>query len=146
MTGNQEQINTSNNPESYSSLSRKTRFWLIAPPIAWAALIFTLSSIPAEDLPPIDIINADKLAHMFVYAVLGFLAMRAFRISTSIFRLPFVVMALCVIYGLTDEFHQQFIPGRVPSVYDFIADSLGSIIGTWAWILFEKRKTSTTKT
>ena len=45
-------------------------------------------------------------------------------------------LVLSVFYGLTDEFHQMFVPGRVADLFDLLADAGGAIIGlfvVWAW-------------
>ena len=47
-------------------------------------------------------------------------------------------MSVCfvVFYGMTDEFHQMFVPGRTSSIDDLFADTIGAFIGAglcWAW-------------
>ena len=46
--------------------------------------------------------------------------------------------ALCLafLYAITDEFHQRFTPGRTPSIYDVLIDTLGAVfgLGIWVWI------------
>ena len=94
---------------------------------AWALLIFLLSSIPGKDLefiPPIW--GWDKLAHMTVYGILGVLVFRSLGYRKRAFGL---VIILCVAYGLLDEFHQVFVPGRTPSLADLAADTIGSTAG-----------------
>jgi len=71
-----------------------------------------------------------KLAHLTEYAIMGFLAARAF--STSFYgplrRHWFLVaLLLIVIYSLLDEYHQSFVPSRTASIYDSMIDSVGGL-------------------
>ena len=47
-----------------------------------------------------------------------------------------LAVLLTVAYGLTDEVHQSFVPGRTPELRDLAADALGAAAGAglvWAW-------------
>jgi VanZ family protein len=71
-----------------------------------------------------------KLAHFVEYALLGFLAARAFRGSPrpglqSRWFLASVV--LVVVYALLDEYHQSFVPSRTGTVYDSLIDIAGGL-------------------
>jgi len=71
-----------------------------------------------------------KASHFSEYAVLGFLARRAFIASSSEFirRHWFQVALLLVVsYALLDEIHQSFVPSRTPSIYDSLIDIAGGI-------------------
>jgi hypothetical protein len=51
-------------------------------------------------------------------------------------RAAVTCVLLAVAYGITDEFHQSFVPGRSAELYDLYADAVGAIVGTavcWAW-------------
>ena len=78
--------------------------WL--PVVAWAALIFALSSIPdlGTGLGGWDL-ALRKIAHAAEYAVLGALLLRAIGRE-----LP--AAAIGIAYAVTDEVHQAFVPGR----------------------------------
>lgn len=74
----------------------------------------------------------DYVAHGVAYAVLGGLYVRALAAG----RLPEMRWSLVplaglfgALYGLSDEFHQSFIPGRHASVSDLIADTVGALAG-----------------
>jgi len=77
----------------------------------------------AETLATIHFIIR-KLAHFTEYAILGFLAARAFRTSPRWFL---VSAALVVVYALLDEYHQSFVPSRTASVFDSFIDMAGGI-------------------
>ena len=104
------------------------------PALLIAAFIWFLSS--QSILPqPKGILGWDKLQHLLVYAVL---AAAAGLWPTGAFwgRRPALALLLTALaasaYGATDEVHQYFVPGRNCNVWDWIADTLGAIIGASA--------------
>lgn len=68
-----------------------------------------------------------------VYAVLGVLVGRAFYFQEKFpqLKIKYVLYAMIasVLYGLSDEVHQYFVPGRTADVFDFLADALGVVFG-----------------
>lgn len=71
-----------------------------------------------------------KAAHFVEYAILGFLAARAFRTSARIAirrRWFLVSMSLIVGYAIIDEYHQSFVPTRTGSVFDSLIDIAGGL-------------------
>lgn len=70
----------------------------------------------------------DKIVHGVLYAVLGVLLGWAWYAGGQ--KLPHLaVIGLGWVYGLVDEFHQMFVPNRIPSVGDWVADAVGVVIG-----------------
>ena len=106
--------------------------WRWVPAIADAALIFILSAQPNLHLaaePDLDFI-LHKVAHLIVYAVLGWLVARAIDGPTRSPRfLVAATLLLCVAYAATDELHQSFVPGRGPSPRDVVIDAAGASLG-----------------
>lgn len=98
--------------------------------LAWLALIFALSSIPSTPQPPSEV-PYDKLAHLVLYGVLGFLLawMLGRRAGGGRERVIAIAVALSVAYGVSDEIHQAFVPGRDPSIGDLVADFAGALAG-----------------
>ena len=89
----------------------------------WMALIFFLSSIP--DLPAPSVFRAqDKIAHMLVFGILGFLFSRSFKPLEKDpgFRRVLLITLMVAVYGGLDESHQMFVPGREASLGDLAAD------------------------
>jgi VanZ family protein len=83
-----------------------------------------------------------KAAHFTEYAVLAFLARRAFITSASAFihRYWFQLgLLLVVIYALLDEYHQSFVPSRTPSIYDSAIDVAGGLTVLLLCNLYGKR-------
>jgi VanZ family protein len=113
--------------------SRWIWYWL--PVIAYASLIFYLSSLPhpEEELPKFLFEKiGDKLLHVVEYAVLGFMCYPAFRRAAGarIAQQAVLVTILAVsFYGMTDEVHQAFVPFRESSWLDWLADTAGGVIG-----------------
>ena len=106
---------------------RVVSLWL--PVVAWAALIFLLSSFEAPDVGSggVDYV-VRKLAHLTEYALLGLLASRAFRGSSRDglrTRWFLASVILIVVYALADEYHQSFVPSRTGSIYDSLIDIAG---------------------
>ncbi len=105
------------------------KFWL--PVYLYAGLIFIYSSLSSPPLAP-KILHGDKLLHLVEYAILGYLIARAARNASSPqLRTHFRIFAVCVavLYGLTDEFHQYFVPGREADSLDLLADGAGAFLG-----------------
>ena len=117
--------------------------WL--PAVLWGALIFILSTsaftaantariidpilrwvFPALTAASIDVCHnlIRKAAHFTEYGVLFWLLVRG-----PMVRRPYLALLLCVVYALTDEGHQAFVPGRTASLYDVALDSTGALFG-----------------
>jgi VanZ like family len=93
--------------------------------------IFFLSGIPGNRLLLPNIEGIDKIAHITAYGILAITVFHAFgpRIRRLNPRwLTAIVILICVSYGITDEYHQSFIPGRTASLFDLLADGFGTII------------------
>ena len=70
----------------------------------------------------------DKPVHFVLYFVLGLTL--AWAREKSVHRLPhWGVVGLGFAYGAVDELHQAFVPNRMPSVSDWVADALGVLAG-----------------
>ena len=69
----------------------------------------------------------DKVVHFASWAFLTVLLSRGLRGG----RGRLVAFTVAVAYGILDEFHQSFVPGREPSAADVLADSLGAAVGVW---------------
>jgi len=97
---------------------------LWGPFLAGLAVVFWLSSM--SEVPGAHYFW-DKLLHTLGYAGLGVLALRAFHGGFERLRpAPTVYAASAVIlWGISDEFHQSFVPGRNASAWDVLADAVG---------------------
>ena len=111
------------------------RVW--GPAGALMAAIFLVSDAPTPPSLPGSV--SDVTAHAVAYAALGAAMLRGVagaewaRVDA---RGAVLAALLAAAYGLTDEFHQSFVPGRTPELRDAAADALGAAAGVtlvWAW-------------
>jgi len=112
-------------------VSRALRLW--GPVAAWMALIFAVSSRP---LPAYARVLPDWSTHAGAFAVLSLLACRALAGGLGLpvgRRDALVAVVLCTIYGVSDEFHQSFVPGRDATSWDVLKDAVGAVIGAWLY-------------
>jgi len=120
---------------------KKTLFTIVSwtPAIAYMALIFWLSSSPPP--PParaVPVYFDIKIIHIIEYGVLNLLVFLALDRTADI---PFVwkmiySVAITILYGLTDELHQVFVPGRSGKLIDIAANLIGCIIAQTGTALF----------
>jgi len=104
--------------------------WL--PALAWMGLIFFLSS--REQLPTVDQNGPldwswRQAGHLLEYALLALLYYGALQGGPAGWgRLAWAV-GLAVVYGLSDELHQHFVPGRSSNWEDVLFNSAGASLG-----------------
>ena len=82
----------------------------------------------------------NKCGHMIGYGLLALAFWRMFEFEENRFWLAWL---LAVLYALTDEYHQSFVPGRHPSLFDALFfDALGALIALWlaSRLLKQKRQ------
>jgi len=71
-----------------------------------------------------------KMAHFSAYLVLGSLVTNAlFKSGIRGYKAFFYSMMICVLYAISDEFHQLFVPGRGGQIKDVLIDSSGALVG-----------------
>ena len=77
-----------------------------------------------------------KLAHFTIYLILGVLVLNALNQNEHNQRVNIVLaLFISLLYAVTDEIHQTYVPGRSGQVYDVLIDFLGSLIGIKAFIM-----------
>ncbi|MCG3120533.1 MAG: hypothetical protein ALAOOOJD_03277 [bacterium] len=109
--------------------------------LAWAALLFLLSSIPDLTFPVTVFSWDDKIQHTVAYAPLGFLLLRSIVWKNQITRRDWwLALIIGVLYAVSDEIHQYFVPGRTMDWTDALADTLGVIIGSGIFYQWRKRQ------
>jgi VanZ family protein len=106
------------------------------------ALIFGLSSISQT---PAFVGGVDKYLHATLYAGLGALIVRALAGG---WRRPMTLgivvgtIAIAAAYGVSDEFHQSFVPRRSVEAMDVVADTVGASVAAfalYAWDIIRSR-------
>ncbi len=120
------------------------------PPLGLMALIFVLSSIPGKIRNPRLRFLAEldpqwqNLLHVPLFGLLQFLWLRAL-VRSGVPRGKAILLG-CVIslgYGVFDEWHQMFVPGRYASLTDMSLNLLGVVLATVIFGLWPGRKQST---
>jgi len=132
--------------------------------ILWMALIFILSAQPAEQsngfsrkvtetitkivnkiIPGADFkgLNSNhyirKNAHFFIYLIFGILTSIALRKNGVVgVRSMVLVLLICILYSISDELHQAFVPGRGPQIKDVLIDGAGAVVGGTSYLVFIK--------
>lgn len=137
------------------AMSDLVRRW--GPALAWMAAIFVVSGIPGDEFPQYEGLwdfVVKKSGHLLEYGLLAVLLWRAVRVQrdgtafsggreagtdstrgarvqvTGVFGVRvWAALALTVLYAVTDEFHQLFIPGRGSRAVDVGIDIVGACLG-----------------
>ena len=128
-----------------SAGSRYPILWYWLPVLLYASLIFYLSSLshPEDELPDFVFKKlSDKFLHLVEYAVLGLLCYRGLRWAAGpsvAGRAVMITIVVVSFYGMTDEVHQAFVPFRESSWLDWLADTLGGVIGAAGFRRFAER-------
>jgi VanZ family protein len=107
----------------------KRRLWVWGPAFAQMALIFFLSSLQNAPLPDG---MSDHFGHSLGYSMLAvamFWGFSGASWSGVNWRSGALSVGASVLYGLSDEFHQMFVPGRSAAWDDVAADCYGALIG-----------------
>ncbi|MEX2415415.1 MAG: VanZ family protein [Paenibacillaceae bacterium] len=106
--------------------------WL--PALGWMMVIFGLSHQTGSDLnsylpwvqrwlPWLNSFDVGHFVSYFILACLIWWAMASQRLMVS-----FIVVLICMLYGITDEYHQSFIAGRSPDLIDLRNDTIGALL------------------
>ena len=146
----------------------RRRLWRYGPPIVWAILIFIGSSdllsgshtgkfllgplhwlFPHASEATLAVIHLAirKAGHLTEYAILAGLTARALRTSSVELlrrRWFWAALSVVVVYSLSDEFHQSFVPTRGAALHDSVIDSVGGLVGLlivwWRYRQSESRR------
>lgn len=113
------------------------------PAIVYAAGIFVLSSIAGLAPPEVGFRLSDKFYHFLEFSGFGFVLIRAFINSDSTLlssRSLESAALLGILYALSDELHQYFVPNREMEFWDFLADAVGILTVCLIWWGFRRLK------
>ena len=128
---------------THHSISRECRLL----PLLMMAMLFILSSIPgtpgpdgfwlATALEP----RLQNALHLPLYATLQILWLRALiKPGRGLLFAFYLALTLTCGYGILDELHQAFVPGRYASVLDVLLNLLGGLLGAALYWLFSTKK------
>jgi VanZ family protein len=104
-----------------------------APAIFFAIVLFIFSSISYPPDIKLFVTFDDLVKHTIAYCIFGFFIARALNNQTRYLKLRqklfLFTFLIGTLYGISDEFHQYFVPGRSSEILDVVADSVGTILG-----------------
>ena len=109
------------------------------PMLCVMGIIFFLSSQPGDSLNLPDIPDIDKFLHAVAYGTLA--ATVLFAVPGHLYQknpwlVSLLVVLFCLAYGISDEWHQSFVPNRSVSGLDLVADTAGAavMVAVWPWL------------
>ena len=134
---------------SYERLSMPRSLLRAIPMLAAMGIIFFLSHQPHLSFD-LEVSHQDKIFHAIAYGVLAASTLfavlppgrRVFRSRSRLMLTGLGVVLFCLFYGISDEFHQSFIPGRESSLLDVAADTAGAVIVVSLWLFFRVKDDS----
>lgn len=130
--------------------NRRAVSWVLV--VLWAVVIFLMSANTGADLTDGDGLVArvrallmsaqvawfgvgvdlvSPFAHFCEYALFGFLLQNALGCSLTPRRALLLAVVAASAYGVTDEFHQLFVPGRACDPVDWLVDTAGATLGAF---------------
>lgn len=112
-------------------MSRGWVGWI--PAAIWAAVLFLVSHQPTISVNLSG--GRDKLAHFGAYLILGLLL----AVGRGPQARTLWLILLGSLYGIIDELHQSFVPGRSADIWDVAADILGATTGVLIYRLARRR-------
>ena len=119
--------------EKSSFMKQKNKLFLVLF-IIFMIVITILSLLPPKS--NLELGKSDKIYHFLAYAILSL----NFGFISSKIRSYFIGIPFLIAYGLVIEFFQGFVPGRDPSFYDALANSMGVFSGFFIFRLFSRFK------
>ena len=107
-----------------------------------------LTGIPGSCLPHVKpVVGLDKVVHLLMYATFAFLCLWGYRkqfISKGLVyqkKALLLAVVISIFYGgLTEILQEYFVPGRTGDWFDFLADSIGTLLGVFVFHLFYRHK------
>ena len=100
--------------------------------------IFYLSHQPGDFVSLPQIVGLDKAAHAIAYGILAatlLFGVQPFTHDANRIVIAIVTVLFCLLFGIGDEFHQSFIPGRFVSGWDVVADGIGGLLVVGFWYI-----------
>lgn len=101
-------------------------------PFLYMIFVFILSSLPSDAIIDTDF-SFDRAfkesLHLIEFAILYGFWVLTFLVSGKLTdKTSLLAAALSILYGLSDEIHQSFVPYRSATVIDFVKDTIGVLV------------------
>ncbi len=114
----------------FSYIEKHHKYLINIPLVIYWLILFILTTLPGNEAISIGV--NDKIEHFGAYGLLsGILYLNLFfqKKFTLLNKFPATFTLLVAsIYGMVDELHQIFVPGRTADVRDWLADFIGSLL------------------
>lgn len=110
--------------------------------VLYCAFLYRLSAVPNPPPAILFFAGQDKLMHAVLYAVLAALVWAGLRRAKRAYGprvLFWVPILFAALYGVSDEIHQRFVPGRSFDVLDMVADAAGALAMQVLVLLLQRR-------
>lgn len=118
---------------------RRTYRILLA--LGWTLLILVACTIPGRDLPRVDIVSIDKVAHFTIFAGYGWFWM--FAAGNPLARATRWTLATGIAYAVLTEFYQGLLPWeRTPDPFDALFNILGLLTAILAFRTLQARRSA----
>jgi len=117
----------------YQKINQNKKLYIYTPLVIYWIILLAATSFPSDALPSIGI--NDKYEHLVAYFILSVLFGLTLMFQEKNQRMKknwnsYTVMILLA-YGIFDEVHQYFIPGRYFDWIDLLANFVGIILGVY---------------
>jgi len=112
------------------SLLKFNKFKYFIPVIIYSFVIFYLSHQEKIEYLNFDFAWEDKVKHFVAYFIYGLLLILPFAKKYNVLEKKhfLIILSIGISFGISDEIHQYFIPGRYCEFLDFVADGLGVLV------------------
>lgn len=114
----------------------------VLPAILYCLLIFLISSLSDPPAPDFKLEWGDKINHAGAFGLMMLLSFRAVRWilrERSMRTQLSIALLYCILYGLTDEIHQMYVPNRHGDPFDLLADAVGASLGLFFIIMIHRQ-------
>lgn len=105
-------------------------------PLALAIAVFLESNQSRLALPDTGLPSEDKIGHFHLYGLLATLVVRAVYDPNRRWRAAAIAVLCASLYGVSDEFHQSFTPGRGVEFLDWVADTSGAALAVTLYCIW----------
>lgn len=104
-----------------------------------AITIFYLSSLSFEYYPVRTLTNIRSLLyHIFVFFLFTLFLLISLLQGKEKFSIFILAIAISIIYGISDEIHQFFVPGRFCSLLDVGVNGVGILFASMSYLILIK--------
>ena len=115
----------------FKFLEKNKKLLVYTPLVVYWIILFVATTLPAASMPSFGVV--DKVNHLSAYFILAILLFLTLLFQQKIpfakNRVAAYAFIICSLYGMLDEVHQIFIPGRSAEFLDFLADACGALLG-----------------